>query len=114
MSTNVDAKKRWYDCTSSACRSGELPGWCATSWCQSPPYETKRDVSPYASTPIRLVPHMNPAAATSFHSCSCFPASSGVLALCLLALSAGVVTLEHDAPLTTVVSLRCSSAMRAT
>ena len=90
MSTNVDAKKRWYDCTSSACRSASCH-WCATSWCQSPPYDTKRDVSPYASTPIRLVPHMNAAAATSFQSCSCFPASSGVLALCLLALSVGVV-----------------------
>ena len=49
---------------------------------------------------MRLVPHMNAAAATSFHSCSCFPASSGVLPLCLLALSVGVVMLEHDAPLT--------------
>ena len=63
---------------------------------------------------MRLVPHMNAAAATSFQSCSCLPASAGVLPLCLLALSVGVVTLEQDAPLTVVVSLRCSSAMRAT
>ena len=63
---------------------------------------------------MRLVPHMNAAAATSFQSCSCLPASAAVFALCLLALSVGVVTVEQDAPLTVVVSLRCSSAMRAT
>src|SRR5689334_15876071 len=114
MSTITDEKNCWYDCTSSACLSASCH-WCATSWCQSPPYAQKRDVSPYASTPMRLVPHMNAAAATSFHRCSCLPASAAVLPLCLFALSVGVVTLEHDAaPLTVVVSLRCSSAMRAT